>query len=333
MTTRNLLLLAAVALAPACWLEPTSGVPVLDGEDVRMDVPGDAFRGAGDRGAAYDLARETAADTNGWVAETVQGMGELVHELDGYPEDRREGSWRVWGPHSDDAGRDASWLVRIDGDESRSSVEVYIGHADADDAGDMDLVLWGDVDVEGSTRKGGFAIDFDAYMRHPEVHDRAYESEVATGTIHVDFSRDTKSRSKTVNVEFDGVKVTEDGETYDFDDETYSFRRDATGAGTFHLAVRSPFEEEGWSGPEVERMELDMAWDKQQAGRARGRILESKNQGDLRHGDIELSECFDGSGGLTWRFLTEAYAVYEPSGYNFGNEKSCVVPTSALDGR
>jgi hypothetical protein len=305
---------------------------VIEGDDVRMDPPGQdgGFRDATRRGEAYALAHETAADANAWVSDTVEGMGEIVRTLNGYPEDRREGDWRVYGPHADEDSRDLAWLVRISGDGAASSVEIYVGSASADDAGDMDLILWGDIAVEGAKRSGGFAIDFDAYARHPELAEGERTAEVVTGTIHVDFARDTKSRSKQVDIVFDGVSVDDGRELVDFDGESYLFHRGPDGEGSFHLGARSSFEDEGWSGPETERMALDMVWDRSQAGRARGMIVESRTEGDLLYGDVRLDECFDAKGGLTWRFLTEAYAKHEVPGYNFGAESSCVFADADL---
>jgi hypothetical protein len=333
MQRNAVLVLALSALgANACWLAPTYDTPVIEGDDVRMDPPGSdgGFRDAGEQGEAYVLARDTANDANAWVSDTVEGMGEVVRTLNGYPEDRRDGQWRVYGPHVDEDGSDLAWLVRISGDAAESSVEIYVGADTAADTDDMDLILWGDIAVDGSTRKGGFSIDFDAYARHPELAAGERSSEVVTGTIHVDFARDTKTRAKQVDIVFDGVSVDDGDELVDFDGETYAFHRGPDGDGSFHLGARSSFEAEGWSGPDVERMALDMVWDRSQAGRARGMIVESRTEGDLLFGDVRLDECFDAKGGLTWRFLTEAYAKHEPVGYNFGSETTCVVDEASL---
>ncbi len=329
----TLTLVALGTLSVGCWLTPTYDTPVIEGDDVRMEPPGsdEDFRAAGERGEAYVLALETSRDANGWVSDTVEGMGEIVRTLNGYPEDSRDGDWRVYGPHEDEDNRELSWLVRISGDTGGSSVEIYVGKSGAQDATDMDLVLWGDVAVAKSARNGGFAIDFDAYSRHPELREHDRDAEVLTGTIYVDFARDVDTRYKRVDIEFDGVTV-DDGEALvDFDGETYAFYRGPRGEGTFHLGARSSFEDEGWSGPETERMELDVRWDSAHAGRARGRILQSRSEGDLPFGDVELHECFEARGALTWRFLTEAYAQHEVSGYNFGSEKSCVFEEAELD--
>ena len=98
----------------------------------------------------------------------------------------------------------------------------------------------------------------------------------------------------------------------------------------FHFAAQSSFEEPGWSGPELERMQVDMTWNRQNEGRARGMIVETEGEGDLRHGDIIVHECFDDLGELTWRTLNEEYLQYEPH-YNVGDESSCVFAEADLE--
>jgi hypothetical protein len=67
-----------------------------------------------------------------------------------------------------------------------------------------------------------------------------------------------------------------------------------------------------------------MVWNAGEAGRARGTITEVDGAGDMKHGDLNLDECFDAQGVLTYRFLTELYANEVP-GYNMGDEAACVV--------
>ena len=75
-----------------------------------------------------------------------------------------------------------------------------------------------------------------------------------------------------------------------------------------------------------------MRWSAENDGRARGMILESEKQGDLRYGDVVLHECFATDGQLTWRSLTDAYAEVEEQDYNFGNEKTCPLDEDELEG-
>jgi hypothetical protein len=323
--------LFALTLNAGCWLMPSYDTPVIEGDDVRIETPeGEGFRASGIRGEVYELAVDTAYDTNDWVTETVEGMADITRTLNGYPEDRRDGEWRVYGPHDDEDGRDLSWMVKIKGDSGAGSMEFFIGSRGARD-GDMDAVLIGDVGTDDSARNGGFMIDFDAINANPALLEGEEDEARVTGRVNVDFARDIDSDYKWVDIAFEEVEVTDEEATYDFDGEAYEYHRDADGGGTFHLGARGPFDEEGWSGPEIERMTIDMRWNSRDEGRARGLILESENEGDLRYGDIHLHECFDSSGQLTWRDLTDAYAEHFTD-YNFGSEKTCVFTDSELEG-
>lgn len=305
---------------------------VIQSDDVRIETPDDGFRASGQRGEVYQLAMDSARDTNAWVSDTVEAMGEIVLTLNEYPESDRDGDWRVYGPYPDEDHDDLAWIVRISGDTKGSSMEVYAGKVGDEHAEDMDLLLFGDVAVADSARNGGFAIDFDALNEHPELLERDSDGQVLGGTINVDFARDTESLYKLVTIEFDGVKVDDGDNVYDFDGETYEYERGAKGEGTFHLAAQSTFEDENWSGPEVERMTIDMRWTKTFAGRARGTIFEGEDGGDLLRGDIRIDECFADRGELTWRFLTEAYRDLADPDYSFGEEKSCAFTDGELDG-
>ncbi len=323
-------ILFALTLNAGCWLMPSYDTPVIEDEDVRIETPSeDGFRESGERGEVYQLALDTAYDTNDWVAETVAGMADITRTLNGYPEDRRDREWRVYGPRDDEDGRDLSWMVKIKGDAGSGSVEIHVGGRGAGEDG-MDAVLIGDIATDDSARNGGFMIDFDAINANPELLDGEGYDALVTGRVQVEFARDLDSDYKWVDIAFDGVEVTADDETVDFDGEAYEYHRAAKGGGTFHLGAQSSFEEEGWSGPEIERMTIDMRWNADDEGRARGLILESEKEGDLRFGDIALHECFGGDGQLTWRSLTEAYASELPE-YNFGKEESCVFDEDELD--
>jgi hypothetical protein len=78
-----------------------------------------------------------------------------------------------------------------------------------------------------------------------------------------------------------------------------------------------------------ERMQLDMVWKSDSSGRARGTITEVEGVGDMKHGDLQLDECFNDQGFLSWRNLSELYAAEAP-GYNFGDEATCVVAAEEL---
>lgn len=325
-------ILFALTLNAGCWLTPSYDTPVIEGEDVSIETPSeDGFRGSGVRGEVYQLALDTAYDTNDWVSETVAGMADITRTLNGYPEDRRDGEWRVYGPRDDEDGRDIAWMVKIKGDSGAGSMEIYIGGRGKSES-ELDAVLIGDIATDDSARNGGFMIDFDAINANPALLEGEDYEATVTGRVNVDFARDIDSDYKSVDIAFEAVEVTEDEETYDLDGEAYEYSRDAEGAGTFHLGARGSFEEGGWSGPEIERMTIDMRWTADNDGRARGMILESEEQGDLRYGDIVLHECFAADGQLTWRALTEAYAAVEEPGYNFGKESTCVFDENELEG-
>lgn len=296
--------------------------PIIEAEDVSMDPPGtNGFRAAGDRGDVYDLALDVSGDVNGWVTETAVGMSKIVHELNQYPEDRTDGDWRVYGPHDDDKGRDGAWLARIQGDESGASFEVYIGRRGAKEA-DMLLLIDGEISVSEEQRDGAFTIDFDTIHAFADMLDDVDPGASFGGKIAVTFERDTSTKHKQVDLDFKGFYYDDGEDDMSFDGERYTFSRDAAGAGQFHFAAWSTFESSEWSGPELERMAVDMRWDEDNAGRARGMITEVDGEGDLRRGDLVVSECFDGAGGLTWREINEAYADYDPT-YAFGEEHSC----------
>jgi hypothetical protein len=321
-TATSLILAATLAPAAGCWTTHPE-TPVIEADDVRMEPPGShGFRAAGDRGDVYDLALEVSGDVNGWVTEIAVGMSQIVHELNEHPETRTDGEWRVYGPHDDDQGRDGSWLVRLTGDEGSASFAVYVGRRGAQEDA-MKLLIDGEIAVSDAQRGGAFTIDFDTIRAFADVLDHADQQARYGGKIAVSFERDLESKHKQVDLEFDGFFYDDGVDDLDFSGERYAYRRDARGAGSFHFATWSSFDHSEWSGPELERMAVDMRWDERNAGRARGTIVEVDGQGDLRHGDIAVHECFDANGGLTWRLVNEPYADYDPS-YSFGQERSCV---------
>lgn len=333
MTRRSLLastlLTAIVVPGTGCW---TVGgdVPVIEAEDVRMEPPGSmGFRQLGERGEIYGLALDVSDDVNGWVTEIAVGMSKVVHELNQHPATREEGQWRIYGPFDDEDGQDASWMAKITGDGAGASFEVFIGRRGAA-ADDMTLLITGDVSVVETERDGHFTIDFDTIRAYEDVLDDVSSDAEYGGTITVSFERDTSTRHKRVELDFDGFFHEDADGDLDFDGESYLYHRDAEGAGRFHFATWSSFDDGEWSGPALERMTVDMRWDTEEAGRAHGQITEVDGVGDLRHGDISVAECFDAAGGLTWRSLNEPYAAYQPD-YSFGDEGSCVYTEADLE--
>jgi len=322
-------LVSGLVPSAGCWMS-NPDTPIIEADDVSMEPPGsNGFRAAGERGDVYELALAVSGDVNGWVTDTAVGMSKIVHELNKYPETRTDGDWRVYGPHDDDEGKDGSWLVRLQGDETAASFEVYVGRRGARESA-MKLLIDGEISVSDEQRDGAFTIDFDTIHAFADVLDDVDPAARFGGKIKVTFERELETKHKQVDLVFDGFFYDDGEDDLDFDGESYTYRRDERGAGRFHFATWSSFESSDWSGPELERMDVDMRWDEQNAGRARGTIVEVDGEGDLRHGDIAVHECFEGDGGLNWRTVSEAYADYDPS-YSFGDERSCVFAETDLD--
>ncbi|MEM6996729.1 MAG: hypothetical protein AAF721_39865 [Myxococcota bacterium] len=325
-------LLAGLALTTTgCFLFPEPvQTAVFQREDVSMDTPG-GFRALGEEGEVMMLADEIAVDTNRWVAEMASGFGEMLEELNQHPPSDEDGDWRIYGPEDAEDGEDASWMARVSGDKSKASFEVFVGERGAD-ADEMVMLFSGDLAVEEGVRTGGFMIDFDVIAKLGALQDNVQEGDEFGGTITVDFTRSTKDQSKDVVLKFDGFHHSSkiDNEEFNYKDETYNYHRDAGGAGLFHLATWAPFDDEGWSGPELERVTVDMAWNEKNAGRARAQILDVEGEGDLLFGDVELHECFDAGRSLTWAHINAPYSAEHPE-YNEGDEKDCLLEESALD--
>ncbi len=322
------LLVVCAAPSAGCWLG-NPDTPVLQADDVRMELPGaNGFRAAGERGEVSQMALEVSDDVNGWVAETAVEMSKIIHEVNQHPEDRTDGDWRVYGPHDDEDGADGSWMVRLAGDEGTASYEVFIGRRGAS-ARNMGLLIAGDITVDDNERDGSFSLDFDTFREYADILDGGDTDARYGGKIVVTFQRDTDTEYKKVDIDFDGFFFDDGVDDLNFDGETYLYERDAKGAGLFHFATWSSFDDSEWSGPELERIVVDTRWDADEQGRARGQILEVNGVGDLRHGDIIVNECYASDGGLTWRSINEAYEGIEP-GYSFGEESSCVFEESDL---
>lgn len=306
-------------LSGGCFEEYSSASPSAD--DVRLDMPGNGFRAAGDRGDGYELVVETATEVNGFVTELVQGMGLIIDELNDHRETSKEGDVRVYGPFADDEGRDAAWMIKIGGDDSSTSYEVFVGERGAS-AKAMDLVMHGDIKVDGDMRTGGMTLDFDVIERHRNLWASDFSGRVS-GAIDIRFERDVSTERKSVEIEF--IDFREEALLGDawFSDETYRYNRADNGAGSFHLAVSGQIDDNAFVGRQVNRVQLDALWNREEQSRVRALIEDVDNeQSALPHGNLELHECVDAMGGLTWRALTDAYAA-EEHGYNFGDETSC----------
>ena len=331
-TVCHLSLLAAVTVpAAGCFWPQGVATPVFTQEDVSMDTPSSTLRVLGEKGEVMELADEVSVDVNRWVGHLANSFGEMLEELNATAPTEEDGNWRIYGPHNDEDGANASWLARVSGDEEAAEFEVLVGERGVP-VSEMSVVFTGQLAVDGSMRNGGFTIDFDVISKL-EALNGEYDGEEFGGNISVEFSRDIDTKYKYVDLDFDDFWYVDPSEDEDlnYKDESYAYHRENDGAGVFHFATWAAFEEEGWSGPERERVTVDMAWNRKDAGRARAQILEVDGQGDLRHGDLMLNECFGVGSALTWAHLNEPYASEYPE-YNEGDEAACVIAEDALDG-
>jgi hypothetical protein len=318
----SLSLVSLCLLGSGCW-QDSYAFPTAD--DVRMArSESDTMRSGSlaAYGDVYALGMQSAHEVNGWVGEAVEAAGRVMRVLEDLPPSSTDGSWEVYGPYADhDSG--LSWLIRIDGNADESRFEVFVGKAGARSASDMDALLSGEIEIDGSMRKGSFSLSFDTIETH-ELKAGPERSRSHQGSMHVRFERDTESEHKVVEIDFDGFEVTQEYPIREyFSAEGYSFRRADDGAGSFHLGIVSTFQTQVWSGPERERMLIDLEWNADGAGRGTGQLLHLEDEGDLAHGDIQIDECFDPGGFFTWREINEPYASGLPE-YNTGDPASCV---------
>jgi len=308
----------------------------LEGDDVWIAIPSGIADRAGDenmiRGDIYDIVDRTITDTNGWVTGGVEGIAKIYAALDRVRETSTDGTWRVYGPYEDDKGRDLSWLARLDEVEGSKNFEFYVGPRDAKSIDDLELLMDGSLEVDGDDRSGGFSLHFDTIEANPAMKDEKDSLHTFGGSILVSFERDVTTLHKEIVVKFDDFQVLYQGYLDDdtfFSDESYSYRSTEDGSGDFHLSLYGQWDDWGWSGPETEKFVLDMAWNEEGEGRARGQILEIDGVGDLKHGDLIIDECFAPEGWLSWRAINDTYVDEVPE-YNFGDETSCVLGVEAL---
>ena len=299
----------------------------IESEDILLEVPDEGFRAEGDQGDLWWLCNETATNTNSWVGSVVDVTGIVVEFLNNYRESSTDGLWRVYGPFDDnDSETGVAWMVKINGDEADTAFEFWVGPRGSADEGEFDLLSEGALSIDGDKRSGNLHIDFDTYEAYPGI-DYTLFWEYA-GDITIDFERDVASGEKTITIDYDNFIADRTGYLDDdrfSSDETYRYHKAADNSGDFHLALMGEWDTWPWtwSGPMQERMQLDMVWNADQSGRAYGTITEVDGIGDMKHGDLELDECFDASGGLTYRYLTDLYANEAPYEYNFGDAEVC----------
>ncbi len=321
MATRlGLAALPLALLAGGCW-EHSYAFPTA--EDVRMAPSDDDDREAAlqEYGDVYALGMQSAHEVNGWVEEGVVAAGRVIQLLEKVPATSHDGDVDVFGPYYD-IETDLTWLIRIEGNDDGSHFEVLVGQGE--DTKSMDELLDGEIEIDGDVRKGVFAMNFDTVEKHdlkrgPD-RDRTYK-----GSMEIRFERDESSEQKIVEIAYDDFEVTQEFPIKEyFSADEYSFRRNADGAGEFVFELVSTFQTQVWSGPERERMTLELEWNSKGAGRGKEQVLALEDgEGDLAYGDIVVEECFDESGYFTWRTLNEAYASRFPE-YQAGDRDDCV---------
>jgi hypothetical protein len=342
MTTARLVslvpALASSLLVGGCFLLPDNDTQFVQADDVRLELPGMVqdrdVDGSKIHGDVHDLVLVTSDRVNTWVTEIVEVSARVVEYLDGVPETGREGDVRVYGPYADRDGRDLAWLVKIGEDDAGTRFETFIGPRAAEGAADMDRLMSGELVVGDGTRSGGFEMDFDVVEKYEEIKGPNGALYTYSGALAVTFERDIETDKKHIDIEFKGLTALYDGflDSDEFhSDDTYTYHREGDGSGTFQLSLLGEWDDFNWSGPAQEKMTLQAAWSPEGEGRTRGTIVEVDGVGDMKHGDLQVDECFGGDGYLTWRQINEAYEVEVPD-YNFGEAKSCALDEAALGG-
>jgi hypothetical protein len=322
------LLLASLTPSAGCsWLFGGYDGVFLEAEDVSLDIPSTGFR-ADAQGDLWWLITTTASETNGWVTSVVETTGYIVEFLNNHRESGLDGEWRVYGPFDDNSGRDVTWLVRITGSDLDTSFEFLIAPLGTSKEDEFELMASGSLTVEDELRFGNVDIDFDVIEHYPQLDWAALWD--FSGGINIEFERHVDSGEKTITLQYDNFVANRTG--YLDDDrfesnETYAYHKAADGSGSFHLALMGEWDTwpYTWSGPQQERMQLDMQWLPDGTGRAFGSITQVDGVGDMKHGDLSLDECFDASGCVSYRLLTEAYASEVPGGYNLGTPDTCAL--------
>ena len=332
-TLRSSLLAASAAVPLLCGgcFFLGGDTEFLQADDVRLELPESVRSRDGDasqiHGDLHDAVLRVTGDVNGWVTQMVETSARVVQLLDGVPETSRDGTARVYGPYADRDGRDLAWLVRIDETDEGTRFELHVGPRAAKAQADMHELMRGSLVVGEDTRSGGFVLDFDVVEKYSEMKGDARDLYSYAGAVSVTFERALGSGYKRIDMDFQDLSVLYTGFLDDdafFSDDTYSYRREADGAGRFHLALLGEWDDRGWSGPMQETMTLDAAWTPEGAGRTRGTIVESADMGDMKHGDLQVDECFGADGLLVWRQISAAYLVERPD-YDMGDPATCAL--------
>jgi hypothetical protein len=267
-------------------------------------------------GWVYLVARDSALQLNRWT----MGLGEAAFRVHENARSTPASEDGVWGPFPDPEDRDIRWRLRLDGVE-------HIVEAAPPSQDDWHVVVrWSAEAVEGHAlidpaEVGRFRFEFDGFAAVPDLGKwvgdvvRAY-----SGAIEIDFVRG--GAVAELDVRFDDFEAWDVMPARTFSSqETWSYAQDASGAGALHAAVWDAFDLLPFTGPEIDRMQIDLAWDAADSGRASGTVA----MGDLQAaGPLELAECFDAAGVLTWRVVGGEFATLLPD-YAFGDESECAL--------
>jgi|GEM_PF-6067983 len=220
-------------------------------------------------GDVYVMSLQGAHEVNGWVGELIESTGLVIDLLAKLPPTATEGEWWRYGPHDEVIDRNLSWLIRLSGDVEAGQFEIWVGERGAASRGAMDLLLEGEIEIEGSRRRESLVIDFDTLELHPELKAGPNNDRSFNGTIEIDLDRDLDSESKRVEIAYNDFFVTQEYPVPEFfSANRYSFVRDERGAGEFHVELSTTFQSQIWSGPGVDDMRLDL---RSSMGRTGGR--------------------------------------------------------------
>jgi hypothetical protein len=337
-------LIAGVALpGTGCFFQGYDGA-YFEAEDFELAVPEGDMR-AGDNDGPWFWVQLTATDVNTWVGTLVEGTATVVEILNRYRETSREEIdgelWRVYGPWDDDDGnKNLSWVVKITGDELHTSFKVYVGPKGETDTSKFDILFEGnlDIDEEEDKRSGNMNLHFDTVEIYDDMKQGLDRTKTYEGNIHLSFertiNRDGGEDQKNITLDFENFGVYEEGFLDDdqfFSDDSYEYNQATDGSGDFHLALLGEWDDSGFSGSAMEEMSLDARWDGEGASRTHGKISEVDGSGDLKHGDLVIHECFDGSDSLVYRDVNAEYEDEVPD-YDFGDETLCVFTADDIDG-
>lgn len=317
---------AVLALACACGLRSRE-IAFVVRDDLAIEVPA-ARSSIEPHGEAHELAARTADVIDGCIGPIVDEVATLVESLEDHRETRRDGAFRIYGPFADPQGRELVWVVSLAEDAEQTRVEVRLGPLDAEEDATT-LAVHGHLDRTDEVRSGEIVLALDVLDRHRMLFGADADASHA-GAVAVAFTRAPDDAAR-VEIDFqDFVREDDAGETW-ASDETFVLVRDASGGGAFHLVLAGRIDAPALGELDVDRLELDLRWDPARAGRTRTRLRVAANPDSaLPHGDFELGECFDATGGLTWRGLADAYAADRPD-YGFGDPASCVFADGELD--